>query len=278
MAGEQVEGLSDGLREWVDSRAEETGRTQAEVLARATTAYRLLTEHEGELPPVEAGGEGEEVRETLEEVDAAVADLGDRVGAVEGDLDEKIGDVRSRVVQVKRETDGKAAADHDHPDLRRTAETAEVLADDVEDLRADLDALESTFQEGFDNYEEVLEYLTDAADDLEGKADTLASVLAAVRTRLGKLEAREANARAAAELKVEANRLGVAAATCDACSSTVRLGLLSAPECPNCGGAFEDVEPSRGFFGSATLTVGRRPALEGDTLEEPDPEDVFEDG
>ncbi|QLG61493.1 CopG family transcriptional regulator [Halorarum salinum] len=277
MAGEQVEGLPDELREWVGSRAAETGRTQAEVLARATTAYRLLSEHGGELPPV--GGDGsEEAGGSLAGFDAAVGDLDDRVAAVEDHLEAMIDDVRSRIVQVKRETDGKADADHDHPDLRRSAETAEVLGDDVEDLRADLDALESTFEEGFANYEEVLGYLTDAAEDLEVKADTLASVLATVRTRLGNLEAREARARAAAELKDEANRLGVGTATCGACSSPVRLGLLSAPECPTCGGTFEEVEPPAGFFGSATLTVGRRPALEGDTAEEPGPEDIFEDG
>ncbi|QLG27881.1 CopG family transcriptional regulator [Halorarum halophilum] len=279
MAGEQVDALPDGLREWVHARAEETDRSPADVLARATAAYRLLNDYEGDLDGL--GGFPENADRvdgnTLLGLSETVAELDERVATVEDDLDEKIDDVRSRVVQVKRETDGKADADHDHPDLRRTAETAEVLADDVEDLRADLDDLESTFEEGFANYEEVLEYLTDATEELEGKANTLASVAAEVRTRLGNLEAREARTRAAAELKDEANRLGVETATCGACSSKVSLGLLSAPECPNCGGTFEAVEGSRGFFGSATLTVGTRPALEGETAEELGPEDIFDD-
>ncbi|WP_313694425.1 CopG family transcriptional regulator [Halorarum halobium] len=278
MAGEQVEGLPDGLREWVRSRAAETDRSPEQVLERATAAYRLLSDHDGDLPAFDGdsspNGDGEGYLGLAD----AVADLDARVGAVEDDLDQKIDDVRSRVVQVKRETDAKAEADHDHPELERTAESAATLADEVDELRADLAALESTFEAGFGNYEEVLECLTETVDDLEGKADTLASVAAGVRTRLGKLEAREARARAGAELQNEANRIGVETATCGACGSTVRLGLLSAPECPNCGGTFESVEPSSGFFGSATLPVGTRPALEGETVEELDPEDIFEDG
>lgn len=279
MAGEQVDALPDGLREWVHSRAEETDRSPADVLARATAAYRLLNDHEGNLDGLGGVAADEERVDAAELLDRseAVAALDERVAALEDDLDEKIDDLRSRVVQVKRETDAKADAGHDHPDLRRAAETAEVPVGDAEDVRGDLDALEATFEEGFANYEEVLEYLTDATEELEGKANALASVAAEVRTRLGTLEAREASTRAAAELKDEANRLGVETATCGACGSKVSLGLLSAPECPNCGGTFEAVEGSRGFFGSATLTVGTRPALEGETADELDPEDSFED-
>ena len=274
MAGEQVDALPNDLHEWVQERAEETDRPPAEVLARAIAAYRLLDDDEGDLERVAA--EGVEA-DAFRGLSGTVADLDGRVEAVEDDFAEKVEDVRDRVVQVKRETDAKAPADHDHPDLRRAAETAEALADDVAAVRADLDDLGSTFEAGFANYEEVLEYLTDATDDLEGKADALAAVAADLRTRLGRVEAREARARAAADLKDEANELGVSKASCGACGSPVRLGLLSSPECPHCGGAFEAVEGSRGFFGSPTLTVGERPALEGETADEPDPEDIFED-
>ncbi|MFW5965560.1 MAG: hypothetical protein ACOCP3_02285, partial [Halodesulfurarchaeum sp.] len=43
--------------------------------------------------------------------------LEDRVNALEAELDEKIQDVRERVIQVKREADGKAPADHEHESL-----------------------------------------------------------------------------------------------------------------------------------------------------------------
>jgi predicted Zn-ribbon and HTH transcriptional regulator len=102
-------------------------------------------------------------------------------------------------------------------------------------------------------------------------------VLADVRARVSTLEAREARRRATADLKDEANRLGVATADCDGCGSAIRLGLLSSPECPHCGSTFETVEPASGFFGSPSLTVGSRPALEGETAAD-EPDAIFEEG
>lgn len=283
MAGEQVEGLPEELREWVLARSEETGRSSEEVLARAVTIAKLLDEYDGDLADGDAdpitNGEGAiaasgALTDRIAEVEAAVADL-------DSELDEKIDDVRSRVIQVKRETDAKADADHDHSDLREGVESASATAagldDDLAELRADLEELEETFEDGFANYEDVLEYLTDAADEHDSKLSTLASVLADLRTTVSNLRAREAQRRAAAELQAEANRLGVAAASCAACGSKVRLGLLSSPECPHCGGTFESVEPASGFFDSPSLAVGRRPALEGETTEETTAEDIFDE-
>ncbi|PSQ08467.1 CopG family transcriptional regulator [Halobacteriales archaeon QS_6_71_20] len=281
MSGEQVQGLPDVLREWVESRAAETGRSPDEVLARAVRLSRLLDEHDDALPSAEALADGD---------DAARLDIVEsRVDELDAELDEKIEDVRSRVVQLKRETDAKADADHDHADLREAAESAagagevDAVADDVEAAEAEVAELEATvtelserFEDGFANYEEVLEYLTDSADEHDAKLSTLASVLSDVRTRLSRVEAREARRRAAEELQAEANRIGVASASCSACGSTVRPGLLSSPECPHCGATFEAVEPADGFLGSPTLAVGDRPALAGETVEESDAEDVFE--
>lgn len=282
MPGEQVQGLPDVLREWVESRAAETDRSPEAVLARAVTLSRLLDDHDDALPAPEAlGGDGAASRIDVVE---------SRVDELDAELDEKVDDVRSRVVQLKREADGKADADHDHADLRETAESAADLAEstagvatDVEALEAELSELEAalseleaTFEDGFANYEEVLEYLTDSADERDAKLATLASVLSDVRTRLSRVEAREARRRAAEDLQAEANRLGVAAASCAACGSKVRLGLLSSPECPHCGTTFGAVESADGFLGSPTLAVGDRPALEGQTVEESDADDIFE--
>jgi len=280
MAGEQITGLPEVLREWVFAHAEETGRPPEEVLARAVTLWRLLDEHEGSLPDpesltdgaIDAGSDGAAP-------DAARLDLlEDRVDELDADLDEKIADVRSRVVQVKREADAKADDDHDHPELREAAESADAdLAEEVAALGDDLDDLEGTFEAGFANYEDVLEYLTDAADEHDAKLSALARAVADLRTRVSAMETEAATRRAAADLKAEANRHGIATAACDSCGSTVRVGLLSAPECPHCGATFDAVEPASGFFGSASLTVGDRPALEGETVEEADPGDVFEE-
>ena len=273
MEGEQVEELPDVLREWVTARAEETDRSREEVLARAVTLARLLDEHGDDLPdPASADSEAAD----REDVAARVVDLNARVDELDGELDEKIEDVRSRVVQVKRETDAKAEADHDHPTIREAAESVEDLNADVDTLRADLSELEETFETGFANYEEVLEYLTDTADEHDEKLSRLAAVLSDVRTRVSTLESREARRLAAADLKREANRLGIATADCDSCGETVRLGLLSSPECPHCGSTFETVEPGSGFFGSPSLTVGSRPALEGETIDERESQAIFE--
>ena len=274
MDGEQVEGLPDVLREWVSARAEETGRTREEVLARAVTLARLLDEYGDDLPdPASVGSEPTDREETA----ARVADLTDRVDELDRELDEKVDDVRSRVIQVKREADEKADADHDHPTLREATEAVEDLSADVDAFRADLSELEETFERGFANYEEVLEYLTDATDDHDEKLSRLAAVLSDVRARVSTLESREARRLAAADLKREANRRGIATADCDDCGGAVRLGLLSSPECPHCGSTFETVEPGSGFFGSPSLTIGPRPALEGETVDEQESQAIFED-
>ncbi|QZP38862.1 CopG family transcriptional regulator [Halobaculum magnesiiphilum] len=269
MDGEQVEGLPGVLREWIEVRAGETGRSREEVLARAVTVAKLLDEHEEELPDPSTVGDAGEAASRLDVIET-------RIDELDRELDEKIDDVRSRVIQVKRETDAKAEADHDHPELAG-AESVEDLADDVDSLRGDLSDLEETFESGFANYEEVLEYLTDAADEHDEKLSRLAAVLSDVRARVSTLESREAHRRAAADLKAEANRLGIATADCDGCGGSVRLGLLSSPECPHCGSTFETVEPAAGFFGSPSLVVGTRPALEGETVDERETRDIFEE-
>jgi len=274
MDGDQVEELPDVLREWVGAHAEETGRSRGEVLARAVTLARLLDEHGDDLPePASIGSETVD----HEEIAGRVVDLNARVDGLDRELDEKIDDIRSRVIQVKRETDAKADADHDHPTLREAAESAEGLNADIDALRADLSELEETFETGFANYEEVLEYLTDTADEHDEKLSRIAAVLSDVRTRVSTLESREARRLAAADLKREANRLGIATADCDSCGERVRLGLLSSPECPHCGSTFETVEPSLGFFGSPSLTIGTRPALDGETFDEQESQSIFEE-
>jgi len=68
----------------------------------------------------------------------------------------------------------------------------------------------------------------------------------------------------------------VTEADCGNCGGTVHLGLLSKPRCPHCESHFEAVEPGSGFFAGARLTVGERPALDGERNTPSDPEDVLE--
>lgn len=197
---------------------------------------------------------------------ADVAALRNRLDDVDAAFDEKIQDVRERVVQVKREADGKAPADHDHEALRERADEAATRVDELsaelETLRETVERVEADVDAGFGNYEEILEYLTETADALETKLDTLASALVETRTAAQTLAARAEATAAVDELAERANRKGVRAADCDDCGSRVDVALLTGPSCPHCGATFTDVEPKRGLFGSPTLVVGDRPALE----------------
>lgn len=190
------------------------------------------------------------------------------VDDLDAEMHELVEDVRQRVLQVKREADAKADADHGHPELERrveeTADATEELSEEVSRLADRVEDTATRLDDGFENYEEVLDYLTETTDDVDAKTQTLARALVDVR------EAVEALSRSddddIDELAREANRVGVEVADCEECGSPVRVGLLREARCPHCGARFTGVRrSSRRFFGSHTLVAGEdRPALEGD--------------
>ncbi|WP_137284814.1 magnesium transporter CorA family protein [Halorussus salinisoli] len=272
MAGEDVSEASDptddSLEGWLDAKAEELDLSRDELLARL---------RDGDAPEGVENGEafdalrrefGERLSATREEFETQLAEVEADLADAESDFDGKIQDVRERVVQVKREADGKAPADHDHPDLRdrteEVADRADRLADELDALSDTVEQLDERVETGFENYEDVLEYLTDTTDDLEAKLTTLAEVTTDLRDQTKTLAARHAARAAADELAHLANRRGVESAKCSHCSETVHVGLLAEPKCPHCASTFNDVEPKQGLFGSARLVVGDPPALEGE--------------
>ncbi|MFC6989381.1 CopG family transcriptional regulator [Haloplanus sp. GCM10025708] len=262
MAGEQSEAFPDELREWVEEKADALDATPEEVLARAALVYRLLDE-EGDV-------------EAAADVDERLTDVDERLARLEDEFDEKLQDVRDRVVQVKREADAKAPEDHGHPELRERVARAVETADDA---AAAIEDVEDRLDRGFDNYEEILDYLTETTDELDEKLDALARAVVDVQNATATLEAERRNRAAVAELAQEAHRHGETTANCEDCGRTVRLGLLSRPTCPYCEAKFVELEPGRGFFAAATLVTGDRPALEGDTSEPPEtPADLFGEG
>jgi chromosome segregation ATPase len=275
MAGEQADSLPPELREWVDERASEFDLGRTEVLARALTAYRHLAEGGEDIAAATDGAPSADVSERLADLESRLDALDAQVDDVEGEFGEKIRDVRERVVQVKREADAKAPADHDHPDLADRLTETERRAGEAVDRAG---SLESTVDEGFDNFEEVLSYLTETTEDLEEKVDTLAWTVVDLRRRALELETAASARRAVADLREEANRTGTRTATCEDCGTTVDVALLDEPACPECRATFERLDPSRGFFGSATLRVGDRPALVGDVDDvAEEPSDLFEE-
>jgi phage shock protein A len=254
MAGEQSEAFPTELREWVERQAAERDAPPERILARAVAIYRALD--------AEAAGDADDPLdidpERVSDLRDRVTALEDRVATLEDDLDTKIDDVRDRVVQVKRETDAKAPRGHDHPDLEARADAAGRTAEDVDDR---IDTLGERLDRGFENYEEILEYLTDTTDDLDRKVEQLAGAVVDVRSELRRVTAADHDREAVEDLRTAANRHGERTAACADCGATVDLGLLSRPRCPHCEATYVDFEPPSGFFGSATLTTGDRPAL-----------------
>jgi len=262
MAEEQPQSLPAEIEEWLDDRAAESGRDRGDVLARAVATYRLLSEAESTTD--------------AEPLDQRLGELADRLDELEAATDDRVDDVRDRIVQVARSS---ADADHDHPELAERIEAAEAAGNATEaelaSMRRALAELDRQVEGGFDNYEAVLSTLADRADDTDDKLDTLAGAVVDLRQRVAALEAANARRSAVEELQRDANGRNVAAADCENCGKQVHIGLLAAPRCPHCETPFEAVEPGSWFLGSATLTVGDRPALTGESFEAETPAEVF---
>jgi len=272
-----ADGTSDGVEgatlegpaaAWLAERADELGLDEAVFLKRVVAAYRSVEDNDLDADLAtsdEHADRLDDLADRVDEVESQVGEAESRVEDAEADFDEKLQDVRERVVQVKREADGKADADHDHPDLaedvldaleaaKRLDEEAAMLTEDVAELTDRVDA-------GFENFEAVLEFLRDEADDLSGKVTTLASAVVSMREAVRTVGAAESRRARTDALKRTANVSGVEEADCEDCGQSVTLALLTAPECPFCGAPFEDVEAGSGWFSSHTLETGSTPAL-----------------
>ncbi|MFB6352781.1 MAG: helix-hairpin-helix domain-containing protein [Halobacteriales archaeon] len=242
-AGEEADAsVPDAVLEWLGSAADERGVSESELL-RSLLADR-----------------------------AQGADVDRELERLEQEFQAKLEDVRDRVIQVKRETDGKAPADHAHDELRSSIEqlsrTVRALQDEVETVDQRLDA-------GFENYEDVLTYLVDTTDTLDRRLTELARAVLDLRDRADRLASLEARQAALAKLTAAANRHGVSTAKCEDCGASVDLGLLAEPRCPQCDAGFADLEAKSGFLRTSVLHTGSSiPALES-APDAPEPDDTL---
>jgi len=257
--------VPEELRSWLEQVADDRDLSVEGYVRELLIAQRT----------VETGAVGDAVVEPV-----AHEELDERLEDLESEFRDLLEDVRDRVVQVKRETDGKVSA-ASHEDLETALGAAESrldgLATELEGLRTELDRLDggldrldrdhdrlrTDLDEGFENFESVLEYLLETTDDLSDRADRLARATLEGRERVAELASSVHSRERADDLKRDAALEGIDAATCADCDRTVRVALLTAPECPYCAAGFVDVEPKRGFFGAPTLLTGDRPALAG---------------
>jgi len=250
-----------------EAAVDETGVEREELLKRAIVAL--------------AAEEGVDVPDAEE-----VVAIESRLDALDAEVDEKVEDLRERFVELYRDLEAKAPADHAHAetaerldalaaDLDRTAERLDELEADAAARSTVGEAVEGRVDDLDDRLSGVEERVDDLAepdarvdaDDVEGLDDKLSRVASAVvriRRRLEAAERDRADRERLDALTATANRNGVRKAACTDCGETVDVGLLTEPECPHCGLEFAELEPNPGFLGTSRLVAGEQPALDGD--------------
>lgn len=155
---------------------------------------------------------------------------------------------------------GFAEADVDAGETsERLAERIDVLAEDFEDrwetLSEHQHAVEAYVTGEFDDVRTVLEYLIETTDALAERTEALLSEHVEATRR------RRAERSVLVDLKNEAGRKGVTTADCDHCGTSVALGTLATPRCPQCASTFDGVVAKSGWldFGPNRLTVADDP-------------------
>jgi septal ring factor EnvC (AmiA/AmiB activator) len=239
--------LPSELDEWLSARAQTLGVDRDVVLLQLLSSYRAASELDDENVPV-AGPQAIEqaVTDRLSETSDAVEQrVGERVDAVEQRHEEDIEDVRSRVVQLKRELDGKAPADHDH-DQFGTIDDLQAELSDLQSTVAEMDSeLDSTVAE----HDVVLDEMDEQLLNLQERLKTVAWVVSDLRDAFesrGGLEAVEHIKRAAAKADIDR-------ANCESCGQGVDIALLTDPECPHCQATVTNVEAADSWFSSPRL-------------------------
>ncbi len=266
--------LPPELDEWLDERARELGEPREELVTQLLAAYRTTTERDGGDLATALDVEARVEDAMQDELDAAVAaavddvleervdstvrdrlpDITDAVESrVEGRLDdvedefgEKITDVRQRVVQLKRELDGKAPADHE------AFEVVGELDDSVAELNRELVEVRDEFEgeltaqtERVDELETRFDEFEERLDDTEDKLKRVAWVVNDLRDDQG---GRDAHQKAVDRIKRAAAQEGISSASCQNCGEKVEIGLLTDPQCPHCGSTVSDVQPEGGII------------------------------
>jgi len=176
--------------------------------------------------------------------------LGGRMDSVESGFQEKIEDVRERVIQVKKETDKKAPKDHSHAEFASLAE----LEDEMAAVAEELDSLRTAFEETAPEHGEMIDDLDGRFDEIQDRLQTVAWVVSDLREAHESgngLEAVERIKRAAAKADIDR-------AKCENCGEGVTLSLLTDPECPHCNATVTNVEADSGWFRKPKLRVAAK--------------------
>lgn len=263
------------LEDWLDEQAAAADVDSEQFLVQLLAAYRETAQLDEELA---TGVDGEELAAAVEsELDEKLAtalderfderiesaldemltsrlseanssvqrQLTDRIEAVESEFDEKITDVRERVIQVKKEADAKAPKDHTHEELAELR----TLTDRLDELESELEELRGEFDEFVPDTSETIEDVSSRIERMEERLQTVAWVVSDLREAqesTGGLETVERIKRAAAKADIQR-------ANCENCGESVLVSLLTDPKCPHCDATVSNVEPAGGWFSKPKL-------------------------
>lgn len=273
MASEPTESREDPpdlppeLDEWLDNRADELDVDRNELLEQLLATFRDISEGEAAVASETSDRDVIEsiVRDVFDEqfsdiVSATAEQVEEephetRIEDVEAEFQEKIEDVRERVIQVKRETDQKASDEHEHDvleDLESRIEniwnTVEALEEHV-DTRASAKALEAVNESVEDNEQT----LSKRATRLEKIEDRLRTLAWAVNDLRDEEEDEDTGEKTLERIKTAAARNDVSRAVCENCGEGVQIGLMTRPACPHCDAVVTNVESASGFFSKPSL-------------------------
>lgn len=261
--------LPPELHDWFEEHAGELAIDREMLLAQLVASYRKTTELEERAVGTAAVSEeavAEIVRDEIDDrvqrtvqdradtvaterandaTDALQRQLDSRIDSVEAEFQSKLQDVRDRVIQIKKEADGKAPSEHTHEEFN----TLEEVSEQVTTLESEVDTLRAEFDGTATDHGETLQELEDELEAVHERLRTVAWVVSDLRDAHESgtgLEHVERIKRAAARENIEH-------ADCENCGETVPLALLTDPECPHCNVTVSDVDPATGWFGSPTL-------------------------
>ncbi|EMA10063.1 hypothetical protein SAMN05443574_1108 [Haloarcula vallismortis] len=276
--------LSADLDEWLTEQAETLGVSRDAVMEQLLAAYMTTVDSDGET--------GDHIQPSSDELDAVVAatvdqklngsveaatesavnaripdiadtverQLADRFEALEAEFQTKIEDVRERVVQVKREADAKAPADHGHEEFDRI----DALTREIEEIETELATLRGDVTDSFETQDERIADIDGRLDDVEDKLTRVAWVVSDLRDDQG---GRDQNQKAVDRLKRAAAQENISTARCSSCDEQVEIGLLTEPQCPHCNTTVSDVRPEGGIIRSKARLVAAAQLEPGETNE-----------
>ncbi len=242
--------LPGEIDSWLTERAQTLGVDREAVLLQLLASYRAADELDDDAVPVPDSSAVEQLvsdrlAEAADTIQQEVDVVQQEVDGIEQRHEEDISDVRSRVVQLKREIDGKATADHSHEELNRL----DNLEEELSGVQSAVDSIEEEMDSTVAEHDVLIEDIDERLDTLQDRLKTVAWVVSDLRDAhesQGSIEAVDRIKRAAAKADIDR-------AKCESCGNGVDIALLSDPECPHCQATVTNVEASSGWFSKPRL-------------------------